>query len=159
MKKVAVVVVALSIAIPLAAGADSSSRTVAGISVGGAGVIAAGIGAYFVYNAVDSRARFVDPSYQIYKDAPGGNSGFNALSESERKAYFDGLWSSYTDNLAQYETEALLGTGLAAGGVVLIGISLFLLLLNESPAEQALEFPLRVTPGSGIVTVSFTIEY
>lgn len=61
---------------------------------------------------------------------------FKSLSIDAKETYFTGLYDAYDENMSRYKTKMLVGTGLAAGGVVLAGVSVVLFLLPDQTSSD-----------------------
>ena len=128
-------------------------------SLGGAAACA-GVGAYLIANAVRFRTAVVQPAYQSYLSGPETYPGdFYASSDADKQAYFTSFYEAYETSVSSYQTKALVGAGLAAGGVALGGASLVLFSTAAESSPSVERVGLLVEMRAQGVSLGMAVRY
>ena len=139
--------------------AGNAGRIAAFSCLGGAAA-SAGVGAFFIANAIRFRADVVQSAYQSYLSGPETYPGdFYASSDADKQAYFRSLYEAYEASVSSYQTKALVGAGLAAGGVALGGASLVLFSTAAESSPSVERVGLLVEMRAQGVSLGMAVRY
>lgn len=120
----------------------------------GVGSAAAGVGAYFLYDAFSFKASDVDPVYAAYKDE--SVTDYGELTATE---YFDARWNNYTAVHDQYSGKLVLGSILGGVGLAAIGAAIYLFVVPEVESPDGrVETAFLLLPGPDSLSFSGRIR-
>ena len=115
-----------------------TGRDIAAWSTLGAGAVAAGVGGYFIYNALAYKSSDVEPALAVYNDDDVAD--FGELTPEE---YYDAAWADYLEVFDVYKGKALTGLIITGAGILSIGASVVLFLL---PDKQEADVSFMILP-------------